>query len=90
MDHQARETEEVTADRTDGNVTRCVPRGALSAAERAAIRNAGAEDARRSRVSQGLPDRIEDLVGIAVLAALLRTARSSRMPGTIQERTPAA
>jgi hypothetical protein len=39
---------------------------------RAAIRRAGAEDARRSRVRQGLPERIEDPAAVAVLAAILR------------------
>jgi hypothetical protein len=42
------------------------------------IRRAGAEDARRSRQKQGLPERIEDPAAIAVLAALLRTPRSTR------------
>ena len=39
---------------------------------RAAIRRAGAEDARRSRARQGLPERIEDPAAVAVLAAILR------------------
>jgi hypothetical protein len=43
--------------------------------ERAAIRQAGAEDARRSRAGQGVPERIEDPAAVAVLAALLRDAR---------------
>ena len=30
------------------------------------------EDARRSRTRQGLPERIEDLAAVAVLATLLR------------------
>jgi hypothetical protein len=51
------------------------PRGPLSPEERAAIRRAGAEDARRSRLKQGLPERVEDPAAIAVLAALLRTAQ---------------
>jgi hypothetical protein len=51
------------------------PRGPLSPEERATIRRAGAEDARRSRLKQGLPERVEDPAGIAVLAALLRTAQ---------------
>lgn len=54
------------------------PRGPLSPEERAVIRRASAEDARRSRLRQGLPQRIEDPAAIAVLAALLRTARSTR------------
>jgi hypothetical protein len=53
------------------------PRGPLSPEERAAIRRAGAEDARRSRLKQGLPERVEDPAAIAVLAALLRTGRST-------------
>ena len=50
----------------------------LSPEERALIRRAGAHDARRSRLRQGLPERIEDPAAIAILAALLRTARSTR------------
>ena len=41
------------------------------------IRRAGAEDARRSRLRQGLSERIEDPAAIAVLAELLRTTRST-------------
>ncbi len=47
----------------------------MSAGERAAIRQAGAEDARRSRARQGLPERIEDPAAVAVLAAILRDTR---------------
>jgi hypothetical protein len=47
----------------------------LSDQERAAIRQAGADDARRSRAEQGFPERIEDPAAVAVLAALLRDAR---------------
>jgi hypothetical protein len=43
--------------------------------ERAAIRQAGADDARRSRAGQGFPERIEDPAAVALLAALLRDAR---------------
>ena len=50
----------------------------LSEEERAVIRNAGMEDARRSRLRQGLPEQIEDPAAIAILAALLRTAPSTR------------
>jgi hypothetical protein len=39
------------------------------------IRQAGADDARRSRAGQGFPERIEDPAAVAVLAALLRDAR---------------
>ena len=44
----------------------------MSAEDRAAIRQAGAEDARRSRTRQGLPERIEDPAAVAMLAAILR------------------
>jgi hypothetical protein len=47
----------------------------MSAEERATVHRAGAEDARRSRSEQGLPERIEDATAIAILAALLRAAR---------------
>jgi hypothetical protein len=61
-------------------------RGPLSPEERAAIRRAGAEDdARRSRLKQGLPERVEDLAGIAVLAALLRTAQQLTQESTSYE-----
>jgi hypothetical protein len=67
------------------------PRPQLSESERAAIREAGAEDARRSRVAQGLPERIEDPAAIAVLAALLRTVRSAtNQESTSHEGNPAA
>jgi hypothetical protein len=39
------------------------------------IRQAGADDARRSRAEQGFPERIEDAAAVAVLAALLRDTR---------------
>jgi hypothetical protein len=51
----------------------------LSDAERAKVRAAGAEDGRHSRRNQGLPERIENPVAIAILAALLRT-RKPREP----------
>ena len=47
----------------------------LSDQDRAAIRQAGADDARRSRAGQGFPERIEDPAAVAALAALLRDAR---------------
>ena len=37
----------------------------LSDQERAAIRQAGADDARRSRAGQGFPERIEDPAAVA-------------------------
>ena len=76
----------VLARRATGRKARRSSRAPLSAEERAAIRKAGADDARRSRVRQGLPDRIDDAAVIAVLADLLRTARSTPHPGTSQER----
>jgi len=47
----------------------------MSDQERAAIRQAGADDARGSRAEHGFPERIEDPATVAVLAALLRDAR---------------
>lgn len=44
----------------------------MTAEQRDAIRAIGAADARRSRASQGLPERIDDPAAIAALAALLR------------------
>ena len=49
---------------------------AMSDQERAAIRKAGAEDARRSRTRQGLPEWIEDPATVALLAALLLATRA--------------
>jgi hypothetical protein len=67
------------------------PLGPPRIEEHAAIRRAGAEDARRSRLKQGLPERVEDPAAIAVLAALLRTARStSNQESTGDETQPAA
>jgi hypothetical protein len=65
---------------------------AMSAEERAAIRQAGADDARRSRARQGLPERIEDPAAVAVLAALLRAAPEARPKERTghHERKPAA
>ena len=72
----ARDGRTPAAGRADGTST---PRGRarqpLSDQERAAIRQAGADDARRSRAEQGFPERIEDPAAVAVLAALLRDAR---------------
>jgi len=67
------------------------PRQPLSPEERALIRRAGAQDARRSRLRQGLPERIEDPAAIAVLAALLRTTHSTRNhESTSHDNQPAA
>jgi hypothetical protein len=60
---------------------------AMSDQERAAIRQAGADDARRSRARQGLPERIEDPAAVAVLAAILRDARA---PPSESRENPAA
>jgi hypothetical protein len=63
----------------------------MSDEERAKVRKAGAEDARRSRIRQGLPERIEDPAAIAILAALLRTARKPpAVESTSDEGKPAA
>jgi hypothetical protein len=72
----ARTTRTPAAGRADGTSTpRDTARQPLSDQERAAIRQAGADDARRSRAGQGFPERIEDPAAVAVLAALLRDAR---------------
>jgi hypothetical protein len=64
----------------------------MSAGDREAIRQAGAEDARRSRTEQGLPERIEDPAAVAVLAAILRAIPAPRPPSgsTSDERNPVA
>jgi hypothetical protein len=64
----------------------------MSDEDRAAIRQAGAEDARRSRTRQGLPERIEDPAAVAVLAAILRNIPAPWPPseGISDEREPAA
>ena len=46
---------------------------AMSDQERAAIRQAGADDARRSRARQGLPERIEDPAALRMCFAWLLT-----------------
>jgi len=59
--------------------------------ERAAIRQAGADDARRSRAEHGFPERIEDPAAAAMLAALLRAARPPpQNQRTRRTSTPAA
>jgi hypothetical protein len=63
----------------------------MSEEERAKVRQAGAEDARRSRKQQGFPEHIEDPAAIAVLVALLRTARTTpAKEGNEHGRKPAA
>jgi hypothetical protein len=59
----------------------------MSDQERGAIRQAGAEDARRSRIANGLPERIEDPAAVATLAAILRRPPSE---STRHESDPAA
>jgi hypothetical protein len=71
----ARDARRPAAGRADGTSTPGdSARQPLSDQDRAAIRQAGAEDARRSRAGQGFPERIEDPAAVAVLAALLRDA----------------
>jgi hypothetical protein len=53
---------------------------AITGEEREAIRQAGADDARRSRVEHGFPERIEDPAAIARLAAILRDIPAPRSP----------
>jgi hypothetical protein len=65
------------------------PRAPLSTEERMAIRKAGAQGARRSRLRQGLPERIEDPAAIALLAALLRTTRSTHEERSSDGKKPA-
>ena len=79
----ARNARTRTAGRTDGTSThRGVPaREPISDQERAAIRQAGAEDARRSRIASGLPERIEDSEAVAALAAILRRPSESTRHG---------
>ena len=76
----ARNARTQTAGRTDGTSTRRgIPaRQPMSDQERAAIRQAGAEDARRSRIANGLPERIEDSEAVATLAAILCRPPSMR------------
>lgn len=64
----------------------------MSAEDRAAIRQTGAEDARRSRTRQGLPERIEDPAAVAMLAAILRDIPAPRLQNESisDERDPAA
>lgn len=66
------------------------PRAPLSTEERMAIRKAGAQGARRSRLRQGLPERIEDPAAIALLAALLRPVCSTPDKEASDGRKPAA
>ena len=80
------------AGRTDRTGTHGgTARQPLSDRERAAIRQADADDARRSRAEHGFPARVEDPAAVAVLAALLRDARPPPHTGrTRRTSTPAA
>jgi len=85
----ARNARTRTAGRTATH--RGTARQPMSDQERAAIRQAGADDARRSRTEHGFPERIEDPAAVAVLAALLRDARAPpRNERTRRTSTPAA
>ena len=79
----ARKARTRTAGRTDGTTTdRGTARQPMTDRERESIRQAGADDARRSRIEHGFPERIEDPATVGVLAAILRDAR----PATSQHR----
>ena len=73
----------MTAYKAKRRKARRPPRAPLSEEERAVIRNAGREDARRSRLRQGLPDRIEDPAAIA-------TRRYCCAPRTAPTKPPTA
>jgi hypothetical protein len=85
----ARNARTRTTGRTDGTTTeRDAPaQEPLSDHVRESIRKAGAEDARRSRIANGLPERIESSEAVATLAAILRRPTSE---STSRERNPAA
>jgi hypothetical protein len=88
----ARNARTRTAGRTDGTSTRrdALVRQPMSDHERENIRKTGADDARRSRVERGFPERIEDPATVAVLAAILRKARAPPSERRGDERRPAA
>jgi hypothetical protein len=52
----------------------------MTGEEREAIRQVGAEDARRSRIEHGFPERIEDPAAVARLATILRDIPAPRSP----------
>ena len=64
------------------NAERRIPaqQPAMADDAREAIRRVGAEDARRSRVEHGFPERIEDPAAVAVLAMILRDIPAPRPP----------
>jgi hypothetical protein len=63
---------------------------AMSNEEREAVRQVGADDARRSRVEPGFPARIEDPAAVAMLVAILRDMPARRPPSesTSDEKEP--
>ncbi len=81
-----------TNDETSTRRDAPTPQPVLSDEEREAIRQAGAEDARRSRAEHGFPERIEDLAAVARLAAILRDIPAPRPPSesSSDETNPAA
>ena len=87
----ARNARTQTAGRMDGtSAHRGTARQPMSDQERDRIRKAGADDARRSRVEHGFPERIEDLATVAVLAAILARSRAPPNESAGTERRPAA
>lgn len=86
----ARNARTRTAGRTDGTSTHRGARQPMSDQKRAAIRQAGADDARRSRIEHGFPERIENPATVGVLAAILRDVRAPPSQSTGTEREPAA
>lgn len=73
-------TEPAKRTQTPGSNEHERPTTAMNAEERAAIRQAGADDNRRSRARQGLPERIEDPAAVAVLAAIMRDSPARPAP----------
>ncbi len=91
----ARNARTNTTGRTDGTSTERRISGREPTRpdeDREAIRQAGAQDARRSRTRQGLPERIEDPAAVAALVAILRdtSARPAPNESARAERKPAA
>ena len=80
-----------TNDETTTRRDTPAPQPGLSDEEGEAIRQAGADDARRSRVEYGFPERIEDPAAVARLAAILRDIPAPRPPTeSNDERNPDA
>lgn len=83
----ARNARTRTAGRTDGTATDGgSARQPMTDRERESIRQAGADDARRSRIERGFPERIEDPATVAVLAAILHDARAPPYHSAGEER----